>query len=379
MTYNLIIFANQTGNIPLADLDKNFALVANYVESAGTVTSSAQPIITSVGNLTNLNVNGPINSDGITSTSVTVKNNLSNANINLSNGNITITGAIRSDSAVINGTITASSAVVTKGNVTASYFIGDGSQLKNLPGTSNYSNANVQAYLPTYSGQLNNIIIKNGSYYGSGAGLTNVPGSSVNGPVPSSSYAVEAGTVKPGPQPNITAVGTLTSLTVNGTVTAGAVTTNGNISATYFIGDGSKLTNLPGGGNSTYGNSNVAAYLPSYNGQLNGVTINSGKYYGNGAGLTNVLGSVITGTVANANYASQAATVTMASQPAITSVGTLTSLNVVGNVSTTGKFLGDGSGLTSILKSDRTRTVYVSTSAPSNSEGMSGDIWYQIY
>ena len=35
---------------------------------------------------------------------------------------------------------------------------------------------------------------------------------------------------------------------------------NGNVSAQYFIGDGSQLTNLPGGGGD-YGNSNVAAYL----------------------------------------------------------------------------------------------------------------------
>jgi hypothetical protein len=46
-----------------------------------------------------------------------------------------------------NGSITAT------GNVAAPYFIGDGSQLTNLP-AGNYANANVADYLPTYTGNL---------------------------------------------------------------------------------------------------------------------------------------------------------------------------------------------------------------------------------
>jgi hypothetical protein len=61
------------------------------------------------------------------------------------------------------------------GNVTSAYFIGDGSQLTNLPiqaGT--YSNANVASYLPTYSGNIlaNNIstgnILTNNYLYANG-------------------------------------------------------------------------------------------------------------------------------------------------------------------------------------------------------------------
>jgi hypothetical protein len=47
--------------------------------------------------------------------------------------------------------------VSASGNVTGAYFIGDGSQLTNLPNTSsgtNYTNANVAAFLPTYTGNL---------------------------------------------------------------------------------------------------------------------------------------------------------------------------------------------------------------------------------
>lgn len=45
----------------------------------------------------------------------------------------------------------ATAQVTLLGNITANYFVGDGSQLSNL----NYSNANVANYLPTYTGNFN--------------------------------------------------------------------------------------------------------------------------------------------------------------------------------------------------------------------------------
>jgi len=51
-------FANQTGTIPLAELDANFAAIPNVANVAGTVTANAQPNITSVGTLTSLSVTG---------------------------------------------------------------------------------------------------------------------------------------------------------------------------------------------------------------------------------------------------------------------------------------------------------------------------------
>lgn len=130
---------------------------------------------------------------------------------------------------------------------------------------SSYSNTDVAAYLPTYTGQMANALV--------------------------------AGTIYTSAQPNITSVGTLTSLTVTGLITgtaggikvgnlqdptgtntiqllnsnvsvtgditAGAGGT-GNITATYFIGNGSQLTGLP----ASYSNTNVAAYLPTYTGNF---------------------------------------------------------------------------------------------------------------
>jgi hypothetical protein len=65
------IFANSIGNIPLSELDSNFANVKAQVDSANVVSNNAQPAITSVGTLTALTVNGvvtvntgPIKSNG---------------------------------------------------------------------------------------------------------------------------------------------------------------------------------------------------------------------------------------------------------------------------------------------------------------------------
>jgi len=133
-------------------------------------------------------------------------------------------------------------------------------------------------------------------------------------------------------QPNITSVGNLTSLTVTG-----------NVSANYFIGNGSLLTGLP----EQYSNSNVANYLPNYTGN-----VSASYFIGNGASLTNITGANVTGFVPNANVANTAfsvsgsnvvgqvanalvaGTVYTNAQPNITSVGTLTSLAISGNLTT---------------------------------------------
>jgi hypothetical protein len=51
-------FANQTGAIPLSELDANFASVPNFANVANTVSNNSQPNITSVGILTSLSVTG---------------------------------------------------------------------------------------------------------------------------------------------------------------------------------------------------------------------------------------------------------------------------------------------------------------------------------
>lgn len=73
--------------------------------------------------------------------------------------------------------------------------------------------------------------------------------------------AVLAQTVTNAAQPNITSVGTLTSLTVSGNVSAANANLGNLAVANFFSGDGGFLSNV-------YSDSNVANYLPNYAGTL---------------------------------------------------------------------------------------------------------------
>lgn len=170
------------------------------------------------------------------------------------------------------GNIVAPGAISAVGNITANYFIGNGSQLSSITG------ANV-------TGQVGNAFL--------------------------ASLAVVAGTVSANAQPNITSVGTLTSVSVSGNAdagnlnTAGQVSAVGNISGSYFIGNGSQLTGLP----DTYSNAQVAAYLASGNNTSNIITTANiaGSYFiGNGSQLTGI--NATTNKIFNGNsYANVAA------------------------------------------------------------------------
>jgi hypothetical protein len=131
---------------------------------------------------------------------------------------------------------------------------------------------------------------------------------------------------------SLTSVGTLGNLSVTGNITSGNIYANsGTIGASLLVGTLTTaaqpnvtslgtLTGLDVNGNITAAN----------------ITANTGVFTGNGAGLTNIAGANVTGTVANATFATSAGTagtVTTAAQPNITSVGTLTSLSVTGNIS----------------------------------------------
>lgn len=86
-----------------------------------------------------------------------------------------------------------------------------------------------------------------GNHYGAATGLTSIPGANVSGQV---SNALVASTVYTNAQPNITSVGTLTSLTLTATtgtltapiITTGANTTAGTITGNWALTTGSRLS-----------------------------------------------------------------------------------------------------------------------------------------
>jgi len=130
-----------------------------------------------------------------------------------------------------------------------------------------------------------------GNHFGNGSALTSITGANVIGTVANATYATSAGTadtVTTAAQPNITSVGTLSALTVNGNSDLGAV---GNVIITG--GTANYVLQTDGAGNLSW----------------------AAQSGGGGS-----------------NFANYAGVVTTAAQPNITSVGNLTSVTTTGNV-----------------------------------------------
>jgi hypothetical protein len=128
-------------------------------------------------------------------------------------------------------------------------------------------------------------------------------------------------------QPNITSLGNLTSLRVTGNITAGNINGGNIVVANFYYGDGRFLTNVVA--NSSYSNSNVANYLPTFTGNV-------------GAGNVNVTGTVYTSGISSTGSASLT----------ILNVSTTANLGAVGNITITGgtngqKLTTNGNGVLS--------------------------------
>jgi len=110
--------------------------------------------------------------------------------------------------------------------------------------------------------------------------------------------------------------------TTTGQLVTGAVTATGNITGNYFLGNGSLLSGLP----ETYSNANVAAFLPTYSGNI---------------GANNVLVTTTISTSGNVTGGN------ILSAGMISTSGNITSQGVIsatGNIVTTGLFIGNFQG-----------------------------------
>jgi hypothetical protein len=323
----------------------------------GAANASANLTFNSATNV--LAVDGAVTATGNVSGNYFIGNGSQLTGINANYGNANVTGLLSAFG---------SNTVSTTGNVTAGYFLGDGSQLTNLP-AGNYSNANVANFLPTYSGAITaNTVSATGNVtglyiLGDGSQLTNLPIPGVYGNTQVAAFMAAFG--------------------------SNVISTTGNVTAGYFQGNGSQLTGIV----TDYSNANVISLLASFGSNSISTTgnITAGNFAGNGSLLTALTGANVTGTVANATFATSAGTattantantaitantantatsattagtVTTAAQPNITSVGTLTSVTSSGNITggnvltggaisatgnVTGAFIkGDGSQLTNL-------------------------------
>jgi hypothetical protein len=340
-------FATASGNVPASQLDANFANVKASVDTAGVVTAEAQPNIRSVGTLTSLTVSGNVNAanfvgnftgtvsnavyantanvatTAISAQTVTASTQLSITQV----GTMTVLSVVGN---VDGGNLRTVGSVSAIGSVTGLQFIGAGTGLTGTASGLAVATVTTAAQPNITSvGTLTSLVSSGNITTSGGYFLGN--GSQLTGIATSSSYAAGdlTGNTLSGNVSNssLTSVGTLSTLSVTGNITS-----NANISGSYILGNGSQLTGITATAN--YNNSNVTTLLSSFGSNTISTTgsITAGNFIGNGSGLSTITGANITGTVSVAATATTAATVTTAAQPNITSVGTLTSVSVTGNI-----------------------------------------------
>jgi len=178
------------GNVTAVNATLGNLVTSNYF--AGVLTTAAQPNITSVGTLTSLTVTG----------------NTTSGNLNTA------------------GTVTASRLVSNIATGTAPLTVTSTTQVANL----NVATAGLATFATTANA---------------------VAGANVSGQV---SNALVAGTVYTNAQPNITSVGTLTTVTVSGNANVGNILTDN-----YKYANGTSISFT-----GTYSNSNVSSFLAVY-------------------------------------------------------------------------------------------------------------------
>ena len=198
-------FATQTGNIALSELDANFANVKAASDSASLVTASAQPAITSVGQLTSLTVSGNIR---------------------------TLSGGIYAPN----------------------YFYANGQPFQPGSSSSSYGNSNVAAYLPTYTGALTSLAgnvttsaslnATNAVFSGTITATGNIQGGNIvtNGVINASRNISGSNLVANGAVTGYTLEATVGGVTAFGNIAGGNITTAGNVVATQRVQAAAFLT-----------------------------------------------------------------------------------------------------------------------------------------
>jgi hypothetical protein len=141
-------------------------------------------------------------------------------------------------------------------------------------------------------------------------------------------FAGQAGSVSNSMQPNITSVGILSNLTVEGLVNLGNVSNlviYGGSNNQVLTTDGNGVVFWDDGG--TYGNSEVANYLPTFTGNVGANWVIADYFMGNAHNLTFIPGANINGAVP---YASTANSVALGN---VSGIGNIANINLDGSSS----------------------------------------------
>lgn len=317
----------------LYTLDANLANLAN---SAVTVVGNDQPNITGLGNLGQLVVLGNADLSDVTANILSANGIVSNSTLYVA-GDTTIAGNLIVYGTAIYADVTS---LIVQDPIIEQGGMANGAPLPDNDGFDrgqvlHYYSDETTAPVDAFMGWKNDAgeftFVSNGSlvnnivtihqygnvhanmFIGNGALLTDINGANIT-EVANANYATYAGT----------------AFSVDGSNVAGVVD-NANY-ATYagtaFSVDGSNIVG-------SVANANFATLAGTVNSISGSNVIGdvANSTYANAAAVAySVDGANVFGEVANANYASYAGNIVTNAQPNITSVGTLTSLSVLGNI-----------------------------------------------
>ena len=223
----------------------------------------------------------------------------------------------------------ASNVLSTTGNVIAGNLISvDGTFTGNLyvggsiTGNVSFSSLNLTT--------LNSTTVISQAFFGNGAGISNLNSANISGTVKTALSVTVAS------QPNITSVGTMTGLNVQGLLVASNGSAISNLNSANIVGSVPTALSV------------TVASQPNITslGTLTGLTVSGLAVISNGSAISNLNSANIVGTVGSAQ------SVTAAAQPNVTSVGTLTGLNVQGLV-----VISNGSAISNLNSSNIFGTV----------------------
>jgi hypothetical protein len=369
-------FANQTGAIPLSELDANFAAVPNVANVAGTVTVNAQPNITSVGTLTTLSVTGTTSTNLIFQRAPIISlgaNAGFSSNIDFiaignsaagNNNQQSFAIAIGSEAGFNNQGSNAISIGRRAGNINQGInsiaignLAGNNTQSSNAIAIGDHCGFNSQGDGAIAIGRWagNSLQSANAIAFGRDAanitqGTEAVAIGHSAGNLNQGSYAVAIGSFAGNNNQgtNSVAIGSFagypsvanSAVVINGDTTPldapnsglyiSPIRSNNSSNIVFYNTTTKELTY-----STAYGNANVAAYLPTYSGNLTSLNkvsalgnISGNYFIGDGSQLTGISAGNIVGSYSNANVAAYLPTYT-------------------GNV-TANYFIGDGSQLTDV-------------------------------
>lgn len=271
------------GNI----LNLGTANIGNITTVSGVFWSNGQPYSSGSGTYGNANVAAYL---------PTYSGNLSPGNVLTNNylyaNGVSIFTGITSNAASLQTQINSTNANVTAANLTIANLSANVGAFEtyaniyfaNLQANSNtYSNANVASYLPTYSGNFGNVSSTINITGGTGSlqvgGTTGFSNVTIGGTGSYAGNVVVYGTdindfgnvyvLNRSPASGSTPGTKGGYLTVSNTATVNALVTTTGV----FWGNGSQYQ--PGGGGGTYGNIDVASFLPIYTGNIGGNLVNT--------------------------------------------------------------------------------------------------------